>query len=419
MPSVDPAHSASAKPLPVGTMISGRYELGEPIGRGGMAVVYAANDRMLKREVAVKLVHPEALDDPSTPTRVRREARAVGGLHHPHLITFHDVGEHEGRPYIVMERLRGRSLAEERDRCKRLDAVRAARIGAQIAGALVVAHAADIIHRDLKPDNVFLVDRGGGDFVKLLDFSVAKLPDAMTDGSITSNGAVFGTPAYMPPEQAVGDPVSAASDLYSLGAVLFEIIAGRPPFQAKNVIQLLTLQSSDVAPDLRSFEGDAPAEMAELVARMLERDPKRRPENAGKVETILSAVAERLEREGVAPPPLPVGRPRPRKRMPSAGVTQAGNQGGNDDPDGSGVHAPSAVYREVKLDGCVATSRTFRNTQPRALPVVRGPDPRAHRTDELRRTLAATPEAAADVASGRAPNPRMTQPIYPKDPNES
>ncbi len=185
------------------------------------------------------------------------------------------------------------------------------------------------------------------------------------------------------------------------------------------MIQLLTLQSSEVAPDLRTFEGDAPAEMAELVARMLERDPRRRPEHAGKVETILAAVAERLEREGIAPPPLPVGQPRPRKRLPSADVTQAGNDGGRDDPEGSGVHAPSAVYREVKLDGGVATSRAIRNTQPRALPATRAPDPRAHRTDELRRTLAATSTTAADVASGRAPNPRKTQPIYPKDPNET
>lgn len=414
-----PQWKDGVKSLAAGTVVAERYEVGEELGRGGMAIVYAARDKVLKRDVALKIVRREALDDPAAPTRMRREARAVGGLRHPHLITFHDVGEHESRPFIVMERLRGRTLAEERDRCRRIDAVRACRLGVQIASALGAAHQAGIIHRDLKPDNVFLVDRGGADFVKLLDFSVAKLPGALIDGRITSSGAVFGTPAYMPPEQAIGDPVSEGSDLYALGALLFELIAGRPPFQAKNVIQLLTLQSTEVAPDLRTFEGDVPPELAELLARMLERKSADRPESAAKVEAILAAVAERLEREGVAPPPLP----RPRKKMPSADVTQAGSASGTDDAHGSGVHAPSAVYREVKLDGGEEAKRTPRQTQPRDQPAV----PRPHRATALRRTAPAT-HAAAEQVTGRvakpqgverSAGPRTTQPVYPRGEKDS
>jgi tRNA A-37 threonylcarbamoyl transferase component Bud32 len=384
-----------------GTTLAGRYEVGEELGRGAMAIVFAAHDRMLKRPVAIKIVRHEALEDPSAPLRLRREARAVGGLRHRHIITFHDVGEHEGRVFIVMERLRGRTLGDERKRCERLDALRVARIGAQIADALATAHAADIVHRDLKPDNVFVLDQSP-DFIKLLDFSVAKLPATMVEGQITSTGAVFGTPNYMAPEQAIGDPVSARSDLYALGTVLFELYAGRPPYQAKNVIQLLTLQSTQDAPDLRSFEGDAPPELAALVAHLLQRRADDRPETAYAVEQSLRSIIERSEREGVAPPPVP----RARRRIEGADKTQQGAA-----RDGGGpvaVQAPSALFRAVHLgdaaragegadDDAPAEKAKLRHTQPATRRAASGvtPSPTASRP-------AAPAPAASELASSGA-----------------
>jgi serine/threonine protein kinase len=403
-----------------------------------MAVVFAAFDRVLKRHVAIKIVRHEALDDPDAPMRLRREARAVGGLRHPNIITFHDVGEHDGRVFIIMERLRGRTLGDERKRCQRIDALRVARIGAQIADALSAAHAVDIIHRDLKPDNVFLIDRAP-DFVKLLDFSVAKLPSSLVDGQITSTGAVFGTPNYMPPEQAIGDPVSPRSDLYALGSLLFELCSGKPPYQAKSVIQLLTLQSTEDAPDLRSAEGDAPPELADLVAHLLQRVPANRPSSAAEVERILRSIAERIEREGLAPPPMP----RPRRRIEDAEKTQ---QGAAHDPGSPvAVRAPGAVFRAVHLGADDAPERSHRQTQPAtrrapasakvvgvvvaaassieaAKPAIEHAVPRPRRSAESRSTAPVNTTANAEIdavaaralASGIAPqrSPRRTQPSW-------
>ncbi|MCO4763699.1 MAG: protein kinase [Myxococcales bacterium] len=292
----------------IGQVFAERYEIIRRIGTGGMAVVYGGRDRMLQRDVAIKILKPAVMDDPSAVERLRREARAAGQLHHRHIITFHDVGMGEGAVFIVMELLRGRTLAAERRRCQRLDSARVARIGAQVASALRVVHAAGIIHRDLKPDNIFLLEHAGDDFSKLLDFSIAKLPATLVDGRITQTGTVHGTPQYMPPEQAIGDPVSPASDIYALGAVLFEMIVGKAPFHATNVLELLAVQSTEDAPRVRTLEPDCPEALETLIAQMLARQPHQRPVSAEAVEQALAEIVAECLEKGTEPPPLPHGK---------------------------------------------------------------------------------------------------------------
>jgi len=309
------SNSSTIDDVRIGQVFADRYEIVRRIGTGGMAVVYAGIDRMLMRDVALKILKPQVMDDPYAVERLRREARAAGQLHHRHIITFHDVGSCDGTVFIVMELLRGRTLAAERRRCRRLPAARVVRIGMQVASALRVVHEAGIVHRDLKPDNVFLLEHATDDFCKLLDFSIAKLPSTLAAGRITQSGAVHGTPHYMPPEQAVGDPVSPASDIYSLGAVLFELLVGRAPFQAASAVELLTVQSTEDAPRVRFFEPDVPEALDELVASMLSRSSHQRPATAERLYDALLVIAEQCEKNRGEPPRLQ------RKRIAAADQT--------------------------------------------------------------------------------------------------
>jgi len=195
----------------------GRYELGDELGEGGMATVFRARDRELRREVAVKVLFPHLARRAEVVRRFQREARAAAGLEHPNILRIYDVGGGEGDdpPYIVMELIRGRTLLAEIEQRGAMLAEVAACIGALLGDALAAAHAAGIIHRDVKPANV-LIAQGGR--LLLADFGVARLETE--DSLVTRTGALLGTPAYMSPEQASGDVTTARSDLYSLGATL-------------------------------------------------------------------------------------------------------------------------------------------------------------------------------------------------------
>ena len=377
----------------IGQTWAGRYLIRSLLGQGGMATVYAAHDKTLKRDVAVKILREDAVEGLSAARRLEREARAAGRLHHKNIITFHDVGAYEDRTFIVMEHLKGRTLKGELSECRRMPFSRACLIGAQVAAALRVVHAAGVIHRDLKPENIFLVDgHASGDFCKLLDFSIAKLPDAMVDGQLTVTGTIFGTPHYMSSEQAMGDPVTTASDIYSLGTILFEMVAGRTPFIAKNPVDLVTQQGLNPAPRTSEFTKGLPGRFDDLIASMLAKDPAGRPATAQDVQEALQAISKMPQQ------PSAGGRLRPRKRMPDADRTQVGP----DPSKGGRVTSPSAVYATVSEKERDEASAAG---QPPSLPV---PKSRARSRQETTRKPASHPISAVNsVGAGHVTDDRL------------
>ncbi len=260
----------------VGKTIS-HYEVLEKLGEGGMGVVYKARDTRLGRSVAIKVVNAEFTQ------RFEREARAISALNHPHICTLHDVGEHEGAPYLVMEYVEGKPLKGP------LPAGDALRYAIQTAQALAAAHKAGIVHRDLKPDNILLTGEGS---VKVLDFGLAKLqpsvaPDATTLTNITEQGVVTGTASYMSPEQAQGEPVDARSDVFSFGAVLYELLSGRRAFRRETMGATLGAVIASEPPPLK----EAPADVARIVAKMLAKKREDRYQSAEAILVDLQAAA--------------------------------------------------------------------------------------------------------------------------------
>src|SRR3954451_7413451 len=216
----------------------GRFKVVSEIGRGGMGIVFLAEDEKLRRKVALKLLPPSFAADEERRRRFLREARAAAAVSHPNLVTVYDVGEHEGRAYIAMEYLRGRSLREQLSE-RPLSIDEAVELARQVLAGLAHAHAAGLLHRDLKPENV-LVDRDGR--VRLVDFGLAKLDgdvDAPGDNS-TRDGLVMGTPGYMSPEQARGQSVDARSDIFSFGVLFYEMLTRKRPFVGPTRADIVT-----------------------------------------------------------------------------------------------------------------------------------------------------------------------------------
>jgi serine/threonine protein kinase len=222
----------------------GPYEILSLVGAGGMGEVYRARDSRIGRDVALKVLHASHASDPKRARRFEREARAAGKLNHPAVVVIYDVGEHEGVSFVVSELLEGRTL---RDRLRegKVPPREAIRWGAEIAGGLAAAHEAGIVHRDLKPENLFLKREGG---VKILDFGIAKLAqdtadtapavsDVSTASLGTASGVILGTAGFMAPEQVRGERVDHRADLFALGAILYEMIEGRPAFGGETVVE--------------------------------------------------------------------------------------------------------------------------------------------------------------------------------------
>jgi serine/threonine-protein kinase len=267
----------------------GRYELVEEIGEGGMATVFRANDKQLRREVAVKVLFPHLARRHEVVRRFHREARAAAGLEHANILRIYDVGggENDDPPYIVMELIRGRTLLEEVEQRGSVLAEVVACIGALLADALAAAHAKGIIHRDIKPSNV-LIAHGGR--LLLADFGVARL-ETEDSSLVTRTGALLGTPAYMSPEQASGDTATAKSDLYSLGATLYQLSTSLLPYSgspAKVMSQIAT--GALVAPVRRRAE--VGPDLSRAIEKLMENDPAARPANATTVANELRALAQ-------------------------------------------------------------------------------------------------------------------------------
>jgi serine/threonine-protein kinase len=269
----------------------GRYRLKRRLASGGMGDVWVAYHPGLKRDVAVKILKPEEqARSESALGRFEREVRSTAELAHPNTVRVFDYGVTEdGLWYYVMELLEGETLAEHVMRVGPLPPARALHIVGQAARALAEAHERGIVHRDVKPENLFLTSLGGEhDFVKVIDFGIAKV--ASSDGTMTGTGWVMGTPAYMSPEVAMGDPADSRSDVYALGEVLYFLLCGRPPFQAENIAALVFAQVNEkVVPPSRLLGRSLPVDVEAVIMRALEKEPAARYATAAEFALALAS----------------------------------------------------------------------------------------------------------------------------------
>ena len=292
----------SAEPvLPEGTLIGERFVIEGPLGQGGMGAVYRARQKIVNRPVALKILKPDAAAKPGAVDRFLAEAQAVSQLKNPHTVTLFDVGHTDGNQlYYAMERIEGEPLSIVIARGP-LPWRRALTIASQIAESLGEAHGRGIYHRDIKPDNVLLeAGHVEDDFVKVVDFGIAKLQDESVVR--TKTGIILGTPAYLSPEQARADEVDGRTDIYSLGVVLFEMLAGRLPFKDQKVTALLLRHVNEPAPSLCKVhpELETPSEVDALVQDMMAKDPEDRPSSA---QALRDRIATLLEPSIPPPPP--------------------------------------------------------------------------------------------------------------------
>ena len=302
-----------------GDRIDGRYELEELVGTGGMSRVYRARDRQLERLVALKVLHERLGADDEHVSRFRHEARAVAQLSHPNVVTVIDRGEDGGRQFIVFEYVDGESLKQLCERTGPLPVRRALEIAVAVADGLAYAHEHGVVHRDVKPQNV-LVSRDGE--VKVTDFGIARSQDA--ESGLTMTGTVLGTSSYLSPEQASGLHVTPAADVYSLGVVLYELLAGEVPFPGGNQVVVALKHVNEPPPSLLERRPDVPRRLASAVARALQKDPEQRFASMDDFAAELRACLAELESPEaeltmVAAPPPPLRRMRAPTRVARTG----------------------------------------------------------------------------------------------------
>ncbi len=267
----------------IGNVLGGRYRLIELLGQGGMATIYRARDNQLERDVAVKLLRPEYGRDPDFGTRFRHEARAAGSLNHPNIVSVYDYGQDPAGPFIVMELIDGEDLSSVIRRTGALPPRQAARLTAEIARALGVAHANGIVHRDVKPGNV-LVARDGR--VKVTDFGIAR---AVADAQLTLPGTTLGSVHYFSPEQARGETSTAASDVYSLGIVLYELLTGRRPWVGDSGAAIAMARLSGTVPSPSSVRAGIPPLLDGIVRKAMALDPAARFQSGAEMAAALDA----------------------------------------------------------------------------------------------------------------------------------
>ncbi|GCE18123.1 protein kinase domain-containing protein [Dictyobacter kobayashii] len=292
-----------------GTLIAGRYEIREHIATGGMASVFKTWDHRVERIVAIKVLRSLDKNDLRAVERFRREARAAAALAHPNAVTIYDFVEEMGQYFLVMEYIHGPTLKQLIAQRRQLQPREAIEIAAQVCAVLQVAHARGFIHRDIKPQNIMLAWSGGagslsdgGAWVKLTDFGIVRVAE---DAGLTNSGIVLGTADYLSPEQARGENLTASSDLYSLGVVMFEMLAGRPPFVGPTAVSIAMQHASTNPPPLRQFSPQVPTVLEQLVNRTLQKEPDERFDSAAEMQKALRACAKELARSKA--PSMPVG----------------------------------------------------------------------------------------------------------------
>jgi len=279
---------AVSRPPQPGDLIAGRYELEELVGTGGMSSVFRAHDRQLERRVAIKILHEHYAEDPEYLERFRREARAVARLSHPNIVTVIDRGEDDGCQYIVFEHVDGENLKELAVRTGPLPVRRALELALAVADGLSFAHEQGLVHRDVKPQNVLLSREGE---VKVTDFGIAR--SLHVEHGVTQTGTVLGTGEYLAPEQASGKQVSPATDVYSLGVVLWELLAGEVPFAGQNFVAVALRHVNETPPSLRERRPDVSPRLDAAVERALAKDPARRfPSMAAFAAELRACLAE-------------------------------------------------------------------------------------------------------------------------------
>ena len=260
------------------TVINDRYEVHKRIGRGGMADVFSARDLLLDRQVAIKVLFPEFATDENFVERFRREAQSAANLSHPNIVNVYDWGKYEGTYFIAMEEVQGRTLADVLKSNGQLTSKQAAEVASEVAAALGFAHEKGTAHRDIKPANILIGKNGQ---VKVADFGIARAMNAPTESNLTQVGSVMGTATYFSPEQAQGAQPDPRSDLYSLGIVMYEMVAGRAPFTGDNAVSIAYKQVHDAPQPLVQIVADVPKGYEAMVAKLLAKDPKVRYPSAG------------------------------------------------------------------------------------------------------------------------------------------
>jgi serine/threonine-protein kinase len=299
-----------------GDVLADRYELQELAGSGGMSTVFRARDRRLERTVAVKVLHQRYNDEDEYVERFNREARMAASLSHPNIVTVIDRGEYEGRQYIVFEYVDGDNLKELVGRSGPLQVEQVLSLGIQIASGLAFAHANGLVHRDVKPQNVLL---NGSGTAKVTDFGIAR--SLAVGPGVTQTGTVLGTSDYIAPEQAQGAPVGERTDVYSLGVVLFELLAGEPPFRGDNFVAVAMKHINEPAPRVSTLRPDVPARLDAAIAVALAKDADARFATMDAFRRELQTCLAEVRAGNAAPvsdehsdtvvlPPAPAGRRR-------------------------------------------------------------------------------------------------------------
>jgi serine/threonine-protein kinase len=389
-------------------VLNGRYRLDEPIGEGGMAVVYRGYDLVLNRPVAIKVLRGQFASDANFLRRFEREAQAAARLSHPNIVSVYDVGRDDGTRYIVMEYVPGKTLKQlilEHAPFSLDDTIHIIR---QVAAALDYAHQHGLVHRDIKPQNILVDERG---FVKVTDFGIAK---GLADVSLTEAGFGMGTVHYVSPEQARGEPATPASDVYALGVVLYEMLTGRLPFDADNPIGLAMQHVHETPPSPRQFNPHIPPAVEAIVLRALAKDPRQRFPSAGALAQALtqwrqypSGAAAVPPRAAGIPPRTPAARGRGRAGPPPAApANRAGDIGCATWLVGSAILAGivALVVLAFQLVDLRALTGSDNRPAPSPTAVAVVPSP----TEPVTPTPVVTPTIAATPTTEPTPSPTPT-----------
>jgi len=385
-------------------VLGGRYRLVRLVANGGMASVWEAYDNVLARSVAVKTLHPHLAADRLFQERFRREAVSAARLGHPNVVATYDAGvTPEGTAFIVMELIRGRTLSAFAAEHRPLPFFVCIEIGMQIADALTHAHRAGLVHRDIKPANVLVCDTetDGVPLVKVTDFGIAKAAEGLGI-ELTKTGMVLGTPKYLSPEQIEGREPDARADLYALGVVLFELVAGIAPFRGPTEMAVAVQHINETPPRLRDVRPGTPPALDALVAALLAKRPEDRPPSAVAVRRALSAIETRgRPRSDAAPGAAPVGPP-----PTSVGPARPAGPGGHGGTGGSGGFPPPPPRAVATRDATpVGPPLPGRSPTP---PPVGAPAPWASRPPSPGATPPRGATSAGSRLGHRPPIPKRT-----------